>query len=350
MQTQRTFVLDIVFAAALAILSICGATAAFACAESSTSAGSRVEEASFVPLGGIEQWVTIRGEDKSNPILLHVHGGPGVAFSAYTEEFAPYETNFTVVQWDQRGAGCTFGRSGRNATPDVTLDRIAADGIELATQLQARLGNRKIIVLGHSLGSIVATKMVQRAPELFAAYVGTGQFVSVDEIVKGQLVYLRKIAAAGDKDLGDQLDAIAKLDPHGLERFFAVNRQLATRVPAVDGAWYQRWQSRTAQVMTPDELKDWQTGRQTSIGWLLPDARSVNLVATAQQIEIPFVVIQGSEDVYTPAEPAIAYFESVAAPAKELVIVEGAGHFPHLTHTEQFLAALVRTARPFALH
>jgi pimeloyl-ACP methyl ester carboxylesterase len=348
-QTQPGFIRNAVIAGALAAVSAWADSAAFACAESSASAGSRIEEASFVPLGGIEQWVTIRGEDRSNPILLHVHGGPGVAFSAYTEEFAPYEADFTVVQWDQRGAGCTFGRSGGKATPEVTLDRIASDGIDLATQLRSRLGNRKIILLGHSLGSIVATKMALREPELFAVYVGTGQFVSVDEIVKEQLVYLRKLAAAGDTDLGAAIDAIAKLDSQGLEQFFAVNRELATRVPAVDGAWYQHWQSRTRQAMTPDELADWQAGRQTSIGWLLPDARKVNLIATVQRIEIPLVVIQGSDDVYTPAAPAIAYFERVAAPAKELVVVEGAGHFPHLTHTEQFLAALVRTVRPLAL-
>ena len=57
--------------------------------------------------------MTIRGDDRTNPILLHVHGGPGIAFSAFMTEFAPYEADFTVVQWDQRGAGCTFGRHGR---------------------------------------------------------------------------------------------------------------------------------------------------------------------------------------------------------------------------------------------
>ena len=230
------------------------------------------------------------------------------------------------------------------------MDRIARDGIELAEHLRDRLGKQKIVVFGHSLGSIVATDMVRRAPGLFAAYVGTGQFASFEGTVAAQLVYLRKAAdAARDADLNAQLDAIAKLDSQGLEQFGAINRLLSTRVPTDDAAFLQLLQSRTPAVMTPEELADWQAGRQASAGWLLREVRKANLFATTPRLEVPFILIQGSDDIYTPTELAIAYFEHVGAPAKELVIVEGAGHFPHLTHTKEFLAALVRTARPLGL-
>jgi pimeloyl-ACP methyl ester carboxylesterase len=309
----------------------------------------RIDEARFIPLGGIEQWVTIRGENRSNPILLHVHGGPGVAFSAFTDEFAPYEADFTIVQWDQRGAGRTFGRYGAD-TPEVTLDRIARDGIELAAKLQDRLGKRKIIVFGHSLGSIVATEMVRRAPEHFAAYVATGQFASFKGTVDAQLRYLREIAeATDDTDLITRLDEIERLAPEGLDQFFAINRLLSSRLPAADAAFTQSLQSRMSESMTPAELEDWQAGTQASVDWLMPDVGRVDLFATTQRFNVPFIVIQGSEDIYTPTELAAAYFEHVEAPTKELVIVEGAGHFPHLTHSEQFLATLVRITRPLTL-
>jgi pimeloyl-ACP methyl ester carboxylesterase len=100
--------------------------------------------------------------------------------------------------------------------------------------------------------------------------------------------------------------------------------------------------------MTAEELANWQAGRQASAGWLMPQVGEVDLFSTALRLEIPYIVIQGSDDIFTPTDTAIAYFEQVDAPSKELVIVEGAGHFPHLTHTDQFLSALVRTARPFA--
>jgi pimeloyl-ACP methyl ester carboxylesterase len=312
------------------------------------STSERLDEASFVPIGGLDQWVTIRGDDRGNPVLLHVHGGPGVAFSAFTDEFAPYEKDFTVVQWDQRGSGCTFGRYGE-ATPEVTLDRIARDGVALAEYLEDHLGSRKVIVFGHSLGSIVATEMVRRASGMFAAYVGTGQFASFEGTVEAQLIYLRRVAEeTNDAKLVAELDALSALDPQGLEQFFAIIQLLNSHLSADDAAWNQRMQSRPPLIMTAEELANWQAGRQASAGWLMPQVGEVDLFSTALRLEIPYIVIQGSDDIFTPTDTAIAYFEQVDAPSKELVIVEGAGHFPHLTHTDQFLSALVRTARPFA--
>ena len=107
----------------------------------------------------------------------------------------------------------------------------------------------------------------------------------------------------------------------------------------------QRLQSRAAEVMTPNELTPWQQGRQASIGWLIQQIAGVDLFATTRRLEVPFVVVQGSDDLNTPADVAAAYFEHVEAPAKELVIVDGAGHFAHLTHTPQFLSALREHAR-----
>lgn len=270
-----------------------------ACAARSSGGGTRIEEAGFVTLGGIEQWVTIRGDDRSNPVLLHVHGGPGFAFSAFTAEFAPDEADYTVVQWDQRGSGCTFGRYGAN-TPDVTIERIARDGIELAQFLRRRLSNREIIAVGHSFGSLVGIEMVRRAPQDFAAYVGTGQFVR----------FTGNAASPG---------------------------------PAVDAAYLQGLMARAAEVMTPKELTDWQAGRGASIEWLVQQVQSTDLLATVDRLQVPFFVIQGAGDTTTPTDAAVAFFEHVEAPAKELFVIEGAGHFPHFTHSTDFLAALART-------
>jgi pimeloyl-ACP methyl ester carboxylesterase len=138
---------------------------------------ARINQSSFISIGGIEQWMSIRGEEPGNPVLLVVHGGPGEAQWMAADKYEPWEKAFIVVQWDQRGAGHTYGRY-RTQTPDVTLDRIATDGIEVADHLCRTLRKKKIIVLGHSWGSIVAVRMVQLRPDLFAAYVGTGQVAS----------------------------------------------------------------------------------------------------------------------------------------------------------------------------
>jgi pimeloyl-ACP methyl ester carboxylesterase len=284
----------------VALMAACsGATAqTLACAARSSDEGTRIDEAGFVVLGGIEQWVTIRSRDRSKPVLLHVHGGPGFTFSPLAAEFAADEADYTVVQWDQRGSGCTFGRHGQ-ATPEVTIERIARDGIELAEHLQRRLSSPEIVAIGHSFGSLVAIEMVRRAPDHFAAYVGTGQFVR-----------------------------------------FTGNP--ASQGPAVDAAYLQGLMSRLPAVMTPKELADWQAGRGASVAWLLPQVQGTDLLATVDRIDVPFLVIQGAEDATTPTAAAAEFFEHVEAPAKQRFVIEGAGHFPHFTHTEQFLAALRR--------
>ena len=135
-----------------------------------------IDEASFISIGGIEQWVTIRGQDRANPVLLVLHGGPGDVTNPWTFAlFAPWEKHFTVVQWDQRGAGRTFSRTGPTVAPTMTLDRMAEDGFELLDYLRKHLGKDKIIVVGHSFGSIIGLRMVRARPDLFYAYVGTGQ-------------------------------------------------------------------------------------------------------------------------------------------------------------------------------
>jgi pimeloyl-ACP methyl ester carboxylesterase len=112
-----------------------------------------IDEAGFVALGGIEQWVTITGRRCDNPIVLFVHGGPGNPLSPYAKAlFAGWEDDYTLVQWDQRGAGRTFAR---NPPGDATLtiQRMAADGVSLVEYLTRRLGQPKVTVVAGSWGS-----------------------------------------------------------------------------------------------------------------------------------------------------------------------------------------------------
>jgi len=104
------------------------------------SSSARIDQTAFVPLGGIDQWISIGGESRANPVLLVVHGGPGEAQWPQGEVYRPWEKDFIVVQWDQRGSGYTFGRYGTK-TPDVTLDRISKDGVELAEYLCGNLAD-----------------------------------------------------------------------------------------------------------------------------------------------------------------------------------------------------------------
>src|SRR5262245_61091617 len=125
-----------------------------------------IQEAGFVEVGGVEPWVTIRGADRANPVLLLLHGGPGDAQSALKGVYAVYEKDFTLVQWDQPGAGRTFVK---NPTRAPEPERVVSDGIELAEYLTRHLGKRNVVLLGHSWGSHLGVDMARRRPDLFAA-------------------------------------------------------------------------------------------------------------------------------------------------------------------------------------
>jgi pimeloyl-ACP methyl ester carboxylesterase len=92
-----------------------------------------IDEARYVPVGGIDQYISIRGEDRDNPVILFLHGGPGDATNPWGYlAFRSWLNHFTVVQWDQRGAGRTLGRSGPSIAPTITVERMTQDGVELA--------------------------------------------------------------------------------------------------------------------------------------------------------------------------------------------------------------------------
>ena len=131
----------------------------------------------YVKIGGIDQWIQIRGEDRSNPVILFVHGGPGTSTIPISSGWQPWEKYFTVVQWDQRGAGRTFRMTGDSVATTMTLAQMTEDGVEVAEFVRAHLHKDRIVLIGHSWGSFLGIHIVKRRPDLFHAYVGTGQVV-----------------------------------------------------------------------------------------------------------------------------------------------------------------------------
>jgi len=142
--------------------------------------GAGIEEEGFVTLGGFDQYVRIRGRDRSNPVLLDLHGGPGGALTGITHRgFRPYTEYFTLVEWDQRGAGKSAGDEALAAT--ANYQRMVDDTVELIEHLQGRLGIDKVILVGHSWGSMLGLGVTKQRPDLVHAYVGVGQVLAWQE-------------------------------------------------------------------------------------------------------------------------------------------------------------------------
>jgi len=304
----------------------------------------RIEETSFITIGGIQQWVTIRGDDRRNPVLLLLHGGPGDVQSPFVSTYAPYEKDFVLVQWDQRGAGRTFAKNG---AAGVTREKLIADGIDLAEHLHKRFPGAPLILFGHSWGSIIATGIAQQRPELFGAYVGTGQVTAWADTVQFQFDFLKqRYKEKGDTAALAVLVDIGKPDPRNVDQYFNFSRPIRQNMNASDTAWLGGLRNLyNSSGETEAALKAIGDGSSASGSALIGATVETDLPATASSFKIPYYVIQGRYDLFAPTPLVEAYFNKVAAPRKRLVIIEDAGHFALSTHQAEVIAALKAVTR-----
>ena len=309
-----------------------------------------IDEAQYVSIGGIEQWVTIRGQDRANPVLLLLHGGPGDVTSCWTfAMFAPWEERFTVVQWDQRGAGRTLKKSGPAVAPTLTIDRMAQDGAELVEYLRKHLGKDKVILLAHSFGSIIGLQMVRTRPELFYAYVGTGQVA--DETKNYTAAYgalLKKARAVGNRRALDELTKIGP-PPYSGREGLPVQRKWSN---AFEGADRFLPSTLGLTLVAPgcsiEDINDSVAGQIFSADRLVPQTRSSGPKELGLKFTVPMFFFQGAEDFTTPTELARDYLKAIQAPHKDFVPIPGAGHFAVFMRSDQFLKELVSRVRPLA--
>ncbi|MEG3089193.1 alpha/beta fold hydrolase [Sphingomonas sp. PB4P5] len=173
-----------------------------------------IDETLVLELGGARQVVNIRGADRANPILLYIHGGPGSVEMPMAWSFQhPWEDFFTVVQWDQRGAGRSYPLNDpATIAPTLRLERYRDDAIELIEQLSARLGQHKVFVLGHSFGSAVGLAVAQVRPDLLHAYIGMGQLIDFRE--NERVGMQQTLAIARERGDDEAVQAIAALRPY----------------------------------------------------------------------------------------------------------------------------------------
>jgi pimeloyl-ACP methyl ester carboxylesterase len=310
-----------------------------------------IDETGFVGIGGIDQWIGVQGSDIRNPAVLYLHGGPAEAQSPFLKEFVPWETDFTVVNWDQRGSGRTYGKNGPStpgmSTPDMALDRLVEDAREVAEYSRKRLSKKKIILVGQSWGAVLGLQVVKRWPELFYAFVGTAQPVSWPLTLEAQERWARDQAtAANDQTTLKALQDTATLPASDMRRIGAPRQY--TMAPS--DLEYLKIQGEFIGPPPPPaqgDVADWTAGLQFTFAKLLPAVFSFDARKLGLDLAVPFFVIQGRDDHVTSFEAAQAYVAEVRAPRKEFVPIAG-GHFACFTNPTEFVGALRRFARPLA--
>ncbi len=308
-----------------------------------------IDEARFVRIGGVDEWVQIRGESRNNPVLLWLNGGPGFSTIPNTLLFHDWERAFTVVMWDQRGEGKTFDRSGASVAPTMTIAQMTKDGIAVAEYLRARLHKNRIVLLGHSWGSLLGVHMVQTWPDLFSVYVGTGQIVNLKKDSEAAYpLLLAHARAIANKNAVEEL-AAAGPPPYpaqGLKKWtwvkwanaFDPEPESMHLTPAL--AWLLLRNLATQRGLPPGAVFS------QEIMWeeILRD----DLAKGPRDFGLPVVIIQGTDDRV--ALPALArdYFERIRAPSRQFVTIQGGGHSAIFSSRKAFLGILLAKVRPLA--
>ncbi len=300
------------------------------------SPSQKIDEKGFVSIGGIEQWVTVKGDSCANPIILFLSGGPGNPLSPYSDAvFGAWSKDFTLVQWDQRGAGMTYGHSPPGPDSTLTIKQMSDDGAELAVYLAHRFGKKKVILWGSSWGSILGVHMAKAHPELFYAYLGTAQGVSYRENEAASYAKLLGLARAADDGASlAVLEGVGEppwTDPRSFGKVRRVVRKYEAKVttPAPEHWWKSAAEYTTAKAKT-----DYEAGEEFSflafVG-LKGDGMfsQVDLARLGSDFAIPMFFVQGAQDLLFTPDVTQRYFYSLKAPQKAFVLVEHAGHDPN---------------------
>ena len=316
-----------------------------------------VERLEKVHIGGIEQWVSIRGADRRNPVLLLIHGGPGYVSMPMSWWFTRgWEEYFTVVQWDQRGAGKTFLlNDSMTIGPTMTLERMVTDAEEMTTWIRKELGKQKIFVMGHSWGSYLGLEIAKRHPTWLYAYIGVGQVTDGPESERrGWTFALDAARQAKNSEAVQQLESVA---PYFASGHPSSLKDIYTQRKWVDfygGVMAHRRSNSSesdAALLSPDytdeEIRHIWDGNDFSESYLLAKLLSLDFT-DIQELRCPLIVFAGRYDFDVNAQVAAKWFSKVKAPSKHFVWFENSAHLPMTEEPGKFLMSLVHYARPLA--
>ena len=314
-------------------------------------APNAIVEARFIPIGGVDQWIQIRGENRANPVILFLHGGPGLTAIPYFQRvMRPWERDYTIVHWDQRGAGRSYARNGGAAQPKPTLEQLVSDGIEVAEYARQRLGKPKIILIGYSWGSVLGLELARSRPDLFYAFVGTGQ---VMDTAKSELASYRgllaRARAAGDGASEATLLRIGEPPYPGFEGLRQERAILDRYPPPGERDFNQKTVLYLASGYSLFDAHEVYERAPELTRELLAVVLKYKVTDRGSKFEIPLFFFQGEDDLWTSPDVVRDYLPLIDAPHKELVLFPRDGHHAIEVSGDRFHEQLNARVRPLAM-
>ena len=309
-----------------------------------------------ISLGGVDQWLIIRGEDVNKPVLLFLSGGPGGSEAARVIRFnQELEKHFVVVIWEQRGCGKSY--PSLNPKADLTVDQYTSDIIELTDILRSRFDEEKIYLMGHSWGSIIGVRAAQERPDLFHAYISTSQMVDVLET--DQLIY--KLMMDHSIETGDN-QFVQTLEAQGEPPYFGKSpikpystlfgrEYVVYEYPNIKSEEYRR-DGDILLLMLKQPEYGWLDrlyyllGLMNTFNVVYPQLQDMDFRLDATRFDLPVYLILGRHDMNNPYQIPEEYFNLLQAPSKQLFFFEDSGHGMIWEEAEKFHNIMINTVLP----
>lgn len=306
-----------------------------------------IQENVMIDINGMSQVLSIRGEDIDNPIILFIHGGPGVPTGCFDYLWQPeLNKNFTIVTFEQRGCAKTFYN---NPEAEVSKELILQDIDTIVDYLRQRFNQDKVIIMGHSWGTILGTEYTYARPEKVKSYIGVGQVVNMSE---GEQVAaqeaMKRATAQNDEEyievFKENYDAFCST--HKIDESFMTYRSMEPKYLKGDK---EKTMLQLASAYLTSPILTFQDAK-----WFLIDSNKSLLDENntltkglfdfngheMRAYEVPMYFISGGNDYVTPFALAEKYCEEITAPDKAIKIIEGAGHNTYLDVPGEFSAAV----------
>ncbi|OUQ39148.1 hypothetical protein B5E65_15305 [Gemmiger sp. An120] len=307
-----------------------------------------IDQKRYVTLGNLPQKIHVKG-DETKPLLLFLHGGPGVC-NRHTvmTTHADLQRDFLVVAWDQRGSGGSY----KGAKPEtLTIDRLVEDARELVAWLCREYRRKKVYLLGGSWGSQLGTLLAYRYPEQVAAYVGFGQVVNGAENERLSYAFaLQQAKKAGDTAAIRKLKRVGPPE-NGVYKGGFEGMMTQRRVMMKYGGYSQSKAKRSyfssmvvpmlfSGEYSPADLIGVAKGYKYVLTAMWPQVGASDLARDCREFQVPYFIFDGVLDQNTPAALVQAYFDGITAPKKELIWFEHSGHNPMTDEPERFKSLL----------
>lgn len=306
-----------------------------------------VAQLKSIELNGRTEWISIRGEDHTKPILLFLAGGPGgTQMAAVRHSLKELEKDFVVVNWDQPGSGKSYRAIDRE---DLTVDTYIEDGIALTEYLQETFQQEKIYLMGESWGSALGIFMADKKPEYYHAFIGTGQMIAFVETER--LDYQKAMEIAEEKkDQGkiDELKNIGEPPYYGSEVttnsmvYLNYLSSYMQQNPNIQNSSYQTMRDIGSQEYGIFDKIYFLIGLMNTFNHVYPQLYDIDLRKDYANIEVPLYFLLGRHDINAPLSLVEDYYDIVQAPHKEIVYFEHSGHSPWLNETDKFVQEVRR--------